>query len=338
MNTAVRTQAFLRGHCGGRTGRFGRNGELARFAFCLIRVPSESPDRQCGPTGVQLRGCGCGCFRGLPLTWVHLSFEQGQGLVICAPEGDRLTSACTASLEKKPESFMNQNPSRQAPRPPAAIVLDMDGLMFNTEDLYDITSRVVLGRRGREFTLELKRRLMGRPAAVAFATMREFCQLDDPIEVLQRESDEVWLELLPRHIEKLPGLDWLLETADSHDIPLAVATSSDLRLARIAIGQFDLWDRFRVVLTGDQVVNGKPHPEIYLSVAERLGVASEQMLVFEDSLIGSRAAVSSGAWTVAVPGVHNHDQDYSHVHCVVPSLDAREIRSLVSQWRSGEQA
>ncbi len=215
---------------------------------------------------------------------------------------------------------------------PAAIVLDMDGLMFNTEDIYDTSGQELLSRRGFEFTLELKRRMMGRTAHAAFSEMRNFLGLSESIEQLQKESDEIWLRLLPDRIAKLQGLDWLLDTADGHGIPLAVATSSPSRLASRALSHFELEKRFRHIVTGDMVSQGKPHPEIYLTAAGRLGVDAERMLVFEDSPVGSKAAVARGARTVAVPGAHNDGEDYSHVWRVVEALDAPEIRELAGSW------
>lgn len=218
------------------------------------------------------------------------------------------------------------------PAPPSAIVLDMDGLMFNTEEMYDTVGEVVLGRRKRSFSPELKRKMMGRTAAAAFEVMRQHCGIEDSVSRLQTESDEIWLDLLPSRIAKLPGLDWLLDTADRCSIPLAVGTSSTRRLADAAIGHFGLLHRFRTIVTGDDVLRGKPDPEIYLQVAARLGISSRQMLVFEDSPTGSRAAVDSGAWTVAVPGIHNSAEDWSHVWRVVPALDAPLVRLLVDRW------
>jgi len=227
---------------------------------------------------------------------------------------------------------MNTESGQSEMAMPAVIVLDMDGLMFNTEDIYDASGQELLGRRGMEFTLELKRRMMGRTAQAAFGEMRDFLKLAETVEKLQIESDEIWLRLLPERIAKLQGLDWLLDSADRYGIPLAVATSSPGHLANRAMSHFDLGRRFRHIVTGDMVTFGKPDPEIYLTVAGLMGVSAKRMLVFEDSPVGSTAAVASGARTIAVPGAHNDGEDYSHVWRVVDSLDSPAVRDLFGSW------
>lgn len=210
----------------------------------------------------------------------------------------------------------------------AAVVFDMDGLMFNTEDIYDLVGKALLERRGLEFNLELKLKMMGRTSPEAYRILVQECGLEDSIETLEQENDELLFALIPQHIQKLPGLDTLLELARSAGAKLGVATSSRSSLAEAKLGHFDLQSHFDEIVTGDMVVHGKPHPEIYLNIAKRLQVRPEEMLVFEDSPAGSKAAVAAGAYTVAVPGKHCRDQDYSHVPLVVDRLDDEAVRRL----------
>jgi beta-phosphoglucomutase-like phosphatase (HAD superfamily) len=89
-------------------------------------------------------------------------------------------------------------------------------------------------------------------------------------------------------------------------------------------------DRFGFVLTSADVSQGKPHPEIYLRAAERLGIAAERMLVFEDSANGCRAAVAAGATVVAVPGGHSLRHDFSGAALIAESLADPRILSLLA--------
>jgi len=209
-----------------------------------------------------------------------------------------------------------------------AVVFDMDGLMFNTEDLYDRVGEEMLRRRGLAFDLDLKLRMMGRTANVAFQIMREACGLTDSIDELKRENDQLFLQLLETQLEKLPGLDTLMDWVAQRRLPLGLATSSRRFLAEYKLNRFGLTDRFQRVVTGEDVTQGKPAPEIYFKVAGLLGVASHELLVFEDSVVGSTAAAAAGAFTVAVPGVHSQQLDYSHVDLVVPRLDDPQVAAL----------
>jgi HAD superfamily hydrolase (TIGR01509 family) len=210
------------------------------------------------------------------------------------------------------------------------VTFDMDGLMFNTEDLYDQVTGIVLQRRGKKLQLPLKQKMMGLPGPQAYEILRADLQLQETYQDFHQEMEELFADLLPRRIEKMPGLDPLLELLEARQIPKGVATSSTRKFAQAALGRFDLIPRFQFVLTGEDVVHGKPHPEIYLKSAARLGIEPRRMLAIEDSWNGSRAAVAAGAFTVAVPTEHSLGQDFGHADLVVPNLGDRRLVEILA--------
>ena len=100
----------------------------------------------------------------------------------------------------------------------------------------------------------------------------------------------------------MPGLAELLDALEHGGIPKGIATSSGRRFTEHVLGRFDLAPRFQFILTGDDVSEGKPHPEVYLRAAANFGLSPANMMVLEDSQTGCRAAVAAGAFAVAVPG------------------------------------
>ena len=201
--------------------------------------------------------------------------------------------------------------------------------MFNTEDLYDIVGEQLLNRRGQSFTPELKMAMMGLPGTDAFAVMKEHCGLDDPIESLAAECEEMFVELLPARIETMPGLETLLDLIESANIPKAIATSSHLQFAQRALGMFDLQPRFDFVLTSESVERGKPHPEVYLLAASRHGVKPENMLVLEDSIHGSSAAIAAGATTISIPSRRVDSAQIGSVYAICERLDDSRVLELI---------
>jgi len=212
-----------------------------------------------------------------------------------------------------------------------AVVFDMDGLMFNTEDLYDQVGDAILLKRGQRFTNEVKLAMMGLPGDKAFQVMIDRCQLDDSIEELQSETEALFAEMLPREIRTMPGLLELLDRLEKKGIPKGIATSSHQRFAKVALEQFDLGPRFQFVLTAESVTNGKPHPEVYLLAAEKMKVSPQSMLVLEDSHTGSTAAAAAGACVVAVPTEHSKGCDFSHVYAVADALHDRIVWETIEQ-------
>jgi HAD superfamily hydrolase (TIGR01509 family) len=212
---------------------------------------------------------------------------------------------------------------------PRAVVFDLDGLMFNTEELYEDVGAEILGRRGRSFDAELIDAMMGRPAAAALQLMIDWHQLDVTVEQLASETDQVFATLLDKRLALMPGLDLLLERIETAAIPKAIATSSGPRFAHDVLDRFDLRPRFEFVLTAADIRQGKPHPEIYLLAARRLGISTAEMVVLEDSQNGCRAAVAAGAIAVAVPSGHSRRHTFDGATLIADTLADAKLGTLL---------
>ncbi|MDA7978959.1 MAG: HAD family phosphatase [Pirellulales bacterium] len=201
-----------------------------------------------------------------------------------------------------------------------AVVFDLDGLMFNTEEIYQEVGSTLLGRRGKRFEPDLRDAMMGRPPRVALQIMIDHHQLDIDVDALAAESSETFMGLLDDRIAPMPGLIRLMESLEAAEIPKAIATSSSRWFVDHVLRMFEYHTRFQFVLSSDDVTNGKPHPEVYLSAAKRFGIAPAEMLVLEDSENGCRAAAAAGAFTVAVPCGASMGHDVSMATLVINSL------------------
>lgn len=210
-----------------------------------------------------------------------------------------------------------------------AVVFDLDGLMFNTEDIFNRTGTELLRRRGKAATPEVFHAMMGRRAREAFQAMIDLMDLSDSIDQLSAESGQIFDELLETHLAPMPGLFDLLDLIESQDLPKGVATSSDRDYLTRVLGRFELLPRFQHMLTAEDVQLGKPHPEIYLTAAKRLGVAPSEMLVLEDSENGTRAAAAAGAHIISVPHDHSRHHDFSVAKGIARSLADPLIADLI---------
>jgi len=212
---------------------------------------------------------------------------------------------------------------------PRAVVFDLDGLMFNTEELYQDVGTEILRRRGKTFDAELLDGMMGRPANAALQLMIDFHGLKCTVSELMAETDSIFATLLEDRLQQMPGLAELLVALEKAGIPKAIATSSGPAFVRRVLNHFELAARFEFVLTCDDVLDGKPHPEIYLLAAGRLGIQPAQMLVLEDSQNGCRAAVAAGAIAVAVPGGHSLRHQFPGAALIADSLSDRRLYELL---------
>ncbi|MGB4711603.1 MAG: HAD family phosphatase [Fuerstiella sp.] len=209
-----------------------------------------------------------------------------------------------------------------------AVVFDLDGLMLNTEDIFDLAGRELLARRGLEMTHEIHRSMLGRRPDEAFQAMKDLSGITDSIEDLKLETRELFYGFADEHLAVMPGVLSLLDHIDQLGLPRAVATSSPRDYMITMLNRFGLLDGFQQTFTAEDVTHGKPNPEIYLMAAASLELAPEQMLVFEDSETGTKAAAASGAFAVAVPNRHTESGDFSMASLKVGSLGDASIRAL----------
>ena len=222
-------------------------------------------------------------------------------------------------------------PAESAPpaHRPLAVVFDLDGLMFNTEELYQDVGSELLRRRDREFTKELLDQMMGRPGRISLQIMIDWHSLEATVDELERETDEIFVDILATRLAPMPGLLALLNALEQANVPKAIATSSRRAFVETVLGRFDLEPRFRFILSAEDVIDGKPHPEIYLKAAARFGVPPDRVVVLEDSQNGCAAAVAAGTIAVAVPGGHSLSHNFDGARLSIDSLADPRLYELI---------
>ncbi|MBI4752949.1 HAD family phosphatase [Candidatus Desantisbacteria bacterium] len=209
-----------------------------------------------------------------------------------------------------------------------AVILDMDGLMIDTESLYSIALQMVAQKRGKEFTYELKRTIIGKPGMISMAIFKEYLELSDDVAQLLHERETAYGELLDKaELIPMSGLLDLLDLLDNLGLSAAIASSSQGQWIRVVIDKLGIDNRFKAIVSVNDVENGKPYPDIYLLAAKRLGVSPEHCLALEDTPTGMEAARRAGMICVAVPNQYSQGLDFSMADMVIDSLD--EVKNKV---------
>jgi HAD superfamily hydrolase (TIGR01509 family) len=210
-----------------------------------------------------------------------------------------------------------------------AVCFDLDGLMFNTEHVFYASAEELLGRRGLPMTRAAMNAMLGRRPLESFQALVDLLQLTEQPADLLAESRAIFYGLLDTRLETMPGLFELLDRIEAKGLPKGVATSSPRDYLEHMLGRFDLQRRFPVTLTAEDVTHGKPHPEIYLKAAAKLGVAPANMLVLEDSYAGTKAGIAAGAFVVSVPHEHTAEHDFTGTRHRAASLNDPFIFDLI---------
>ncbi len=215
-----------------------------------------------------------------------------------------------------------------------AVVFDLDGLMFDTEALFFRVASEMLRDRGKVFTLEIMRAMIGRQPAESALAFRSMSGVADEPEALMAEAKERFLARIDTDIRPMPGLMTLLDHLKGLGLPLAVGTSSAREYAERLLVGHGVRDRFAVVLAREDVARHKPDPEIYRTAAALLGSEPASTLVLEDTPTGLAAAKGSGAFAVGIPHLHSPASDLGTADLIVGSLDDPRLLARIDPGRS----
>lgn len=189
-----------------------------------------------------------------------------------------------------------------------AAIFDMDGLLIDSEPFWQRAQMKVLGKLGLNLTTEDTEQTMGVriDEVVRFWYERRPWSGPQPDEVAEMIVDEV-IRLVHSEGERMKGVDEALELFRSLGVPIGLATSSSDRLIEAVLSALILEHVFRITTSAAHEEFGKPHPDVYLSAARKLGVEPGGCLVFEDSVYGVQAGKAAGMKVVAVPAPHQYD-------------------------------
>ena len=184
-----------------------------------------------------------------------------------------------------------------------ALIFDLDGVIADTVTLHFRSWQRLADEEGIIFTPEDGERLLGLTREQSLDIFRQgraldAAQVEDWLERKNRYFHELARRLTPADVA--PGVADLLAEARAAGLKLGVGSSS--RNVRLVLERLGLLLAFDVLGDGHTVSRPKPAPDIFLWVAERLGVAPAQAVVFEDSPVGVQAALSGGFWVVGLGG------------------------------------
>jgi HAD superfamily hydrolase (TIGR01509 family) len=185
---------------------------------------------------------------------------------------------------------------------PAAVLFDLDGTLIDTEPYWMAEEQALAAAFGGRWSTEQAVACVGNPLPVTAHRLQAEAGVRLPVEqIVERLLDEV-VAKVRADVPWQPGARELLSVLTADGTPTALVTMSYRRLADAALADLPA-ATFATVVTGDEVGQGKPHPEPYLTAAARLGVDPARCVVVEDSPNGIRSGLAAGAAVVAVPHV-----------------------------------
>jgi HAD superfamily hydrolase (TIGR01509 family) len=188
-------------------------------------------------------------------------------------------------------------------KPVEAVLFDMDGLLLDTEAVYVEAYKAAADAFAIEMPMGLCHAMIGIPTRECDGIIQNHYGPGFDVKRFQlcfREHAEGMME---DGIPVKPGAAELLAYLSGRGLPLAIATSSRPATVDRHLGRAGLLHHFSAVATRHDVERPKPHPDVYLEAARRLGVAPQRCIAFEDSNVGLAAAHAAGTMAIMVPDI-----------------------------------
>jgi HAD superfamily hydrolase (TIGR01509 family) len=216
-----------------------------------------------------------------------------------------------------------------------AVVFDLDGVLIQSEEVWDEVREAYVRERGGRYDDEIQRAMMGMSSVEWSAYLHRTAGVpDEPEEI----NDEVVRRMLAAYETHLPLIDGAVDAVHRmrDDFALAVASSSNRPIIDAVLRVAGVADCFAATVSSEEVARGKPAPDVYLEAARRLGVEPRRCAAVEDSHGGIRSAKAAGMLVLAIPNPTYPPDEESLAQADVVLESLADLRSeKISSPRSG---
>jgi beta-phosphoglucomutase family hydrolase len=210
-----------------------------------------------------------------------------------------------------------------------AVIWDMDGVIADTAPYHLQAWQEVFRRRGVRYTEDdFKRNFGKRNDSIIRSVLGSRVPLAE-MEAIAAEKEELFRRWAASRIRPLPGAIELMQALREHGFAQAMGSSAPLENIELVTRRLGIAGFFRVIVSGREVTEGKPSPQVFLRAAERLGARPEDCVVIEDAVAGVSAAKRAGMSCIAVTSTNSRDK-LSGADLIVDTLEEITVAGLAS--------
>jgi len=209
----------------------------------------------------------------------------------------------------------------------AAVIWDMDGVIADTGNYHFQAWRYTFHKKSVVFTEEAFIKRFGqRNDTIIRSTLGDGMAAAE-VEAVANEKEADYRRRVAQNITALPGVRQMLELLRENGILSAIASSAPIENILLILGGLDMEKYFQVIVSGREVVEGKPHPQVYLMAAQKLGLTPQRCIVFEDAVAGVAGAKRARMKCLAVTNTHPR-ASLKEADLIVDSLETVNISKL----------
>lgn len=201
------------------------------------------------------------------------------------------------------------------------VIFDMDGLLIDSEPMWQAAEKEVFSSVGVNVSAELSSHTATLTTSEVTAFWFQHSPWNDHelVHVENAVIDKV-ADLIQKHGEGMHGVEHILKLCRQQNCKIGLATNSPFRLIAVVLEKLGIQPYFDAVVSSEQVSQGKPHPDVYLKTLQQLNASPATAIAFEDSATGIQAAHSAGMKTVAIPSPSSRSETVQKADLLLDSL------------------
>jgi beta-phosphoglucomutase len=201
-----------------------------------------------------------------------------------------------------------------------ALIFDMDGTMVDNMMVHHRAWQKRLAEAGLHLTLEeVIAHCHGKNDDILYRLFGDTYTFDERRKI-SHEKEEIYRKVFLEQLKLIDGLPQLLEEAFQQGIPIGIGTAADIHNVNYVLDNLNLRHYFQTIVCATDVEKGKPDPEVFFKVADQLGIAYQDCLVFEDSPTGAKTALNAGMKAIILTTTHKADE-FAHISSVIRCVD-----------------
>ncbi|WP_373232206.1 HAD family hydrolase [Cohnella sp.] len=212
-----------------------------------------------------------------------------------------------------------------------AFIFDMDGVIIDSEPLHFEVDIQTMSYLGAQITKEQLERFVGMTNPEMWALIKEEYGVTQTVsEIIEYQLSAKIRSLRELVIEPIEGIKELIHEIKNRNLPIGIASSSPRVFIEEVLEKFHIRHYFDCVVSGEEVNQGKPAPDVYLEAAKLLGVNPLHCIVIEDSRNGIKAAKAAGMKCIGYVNENSGNQDLSEADHIVQSINDININGLLN--------
>ncbi|BCZ46087.1 phosphatase [Clostridium gelidum] len=202
-----------------------------------------------------------------------------------------------------------------------AVIFDMDGVIIDSEPIHFETDMETMKYLGCNISKEELEKYVGTTNEYMFSDIKKNYNIEKSVEdIINYRAEIIKNKIVQSGLEPIEGIRELLSELKKKNIPAAIASSSPKDFINVVVSKFKLQEYFKYIVSGEEVENGKPAPDVYIETAKKLGIAPKDCTVIEDSKNGVLAAKVAGMRCIGFQNINSGNQDLSKANVIVKSI------------------